>query len=139
MYLEPDRFLKLHFPSVQGDTYSCFPTFLGGRFSHLLVLSGSILVSTMAPFFNTITLLIGFHILMEWEQILRNSPFYFCRFFKESFLHAPLLTSVKQPLTHASGRLCAISVYSWVTVHYMNCSRTEQVRDDFASWNLRID
>lgn len=138
MYLEPDIFLKLHFPSVQGDTYSCFPTFLGSRISHSLILSGIILVSTMVPFFNT--LLIGFHNFDGWEQILRNSPFYFCRFFKESFLHASLLTSAKQPLTHGPGSQCAGSVYSWGTVHSINCcSGTEQVRDDFASWNLRID
>lgn len=77
MYLEPDSFLKLHFPSVQGDTYSCFPTFLGSRISHSLILSGIILVSTMVPFFNTINLLIGFHNFDEMRTNIEKQPFLF--------------------------------------------------------------
>lgn len=139
MYLEPDSFLKLHFPSVQGDTYSCFPTFLGGKISHSLILSRIILVSTMVPLLNAIMLLIGFHNFDEMRTDIEKQPFLFLQVCKESFLHAFLFTSAKQPLTHGSRSWCANSVSSWGTVHTINCSRTQQIRDDFASWNLRID
>lgn len=106
-----NSFLQRHFLDVQGEIYSCFPTVLGGRFSHSSVFSESIPVSTTLSFLITVPLLIKFNNFDGVGADIENKSFLFLQFSRESNLNSPLLIPAKQLLTHGFGNLCENSVY----------------------------